>query len=292
LGVPIQLHPARAELVGDGTVTLADGRRLGWAEHGASDGRPLVWHHGTPGSRLTFLAGDAAARAGVRVIVVERPGFGRSDPMAGRRVSDWPRDLEAFADAHGLDRFAIGGTSGGGPYIIAAAHALASRVTSATMVACAGPFSGSEHDMAVPRRLFLALLRRSPGAAESMLRVAFGARHESFYRAMSAGLSSSDARILARPDVWNLQLSSVREALRQGYGAFVHEVALAAEPWRVALESIDVPVRIFHGTEDRSTPITMARTLAARLPRATLEVVEGEGHFLLVDHASRILESA
>jgi len=101
-------------------------------------------------------------------------------------------------------------------------------------------------------------------------------------------MGPADRRILAREDVWKLQLSSVREALRQGYGTFVHEVQLAAAPYEIALEEIDTPVRIVHGTDDRSTPLAMARELASRLPRATLEVLDGAGHFLIVDHGDRL----
>jgi pimeloyl-ACP methyl ester carboxylesterase len=284
----------------EGTVTLRDGRRLGWAEHGArggaGDGRagPIVWHHGTPGSRLSFLGGDAASRLGVRVIVLERPGFGRSDALPGRRIVDWPRDLEEAADALGLGRFAIAGMSGAGPYLLAAGRALGDRVTRVTMVGCAGPFHarGAVRAMATSRRAFLALVRRSPRAAERVLDLVYGSRHESFYRAMTRGLGDADGRVLAQQDVWRLLVSATSEALRGGYSAFVAEVALASGDWGVPFAEVHVPVALFHGTDDRSTPLAMATHMAERLPDATLEVLPGEGHFLLATHAERILRAA
>jgi pimeloyl-ACP methyl ester carboxylesterase len=43
--------------------------------------------------------------------VVERPGFGLSDFQKGRKLLDWPEDVTAFADALGIERFAVAGNS-------------------------------------------------------------------------------------------------------------------------------------------------------------------------------------
>ncbi|RIK15619.1 MAG: hypothetical protein DCC50_07575, partial [Acidobacteria bacterium] len=52
-------------------------------EHGAPLGVPALYLHGTPGSRVEArLLADAARRAGVRLIGVDRPGFGRA-PLPG-----------------------------------------------------------------------------------------------------------------------------------------------------------------------------------------------------------------
>jgi pimeloyl-ACP methyl ester carboxylesterase len=62
------------------TIRLRDGRRLGYAEGGDPAGRPLLYFHGWPGSRVEGRLGDEAARAkGVRLIALDRPGMGLSD---------------------------------------------------------------------------------------------------------------------------------------------------------------------------------------------------------------------
>jgi pimeloyl-ACP methyl ester carboxylesterase len=124
----------------ENAIALADGRRLAYREYGARDGAPVFFFHGWPGSRLDFAPNDAtAADAGVRVIAVDRPGIGGSDPQAGRRVLDWPVDVAALADSLALDRFAVLGFSFGGPYARACAYALPDRVTYAGLVSCLGP---------------------------------------------------------------------------------------------------------------------------------------------------------
>jgi pimeloyl-ACP methyl ester carboxylesterase len=71
------------------TVSLPDGRTIGLAEYGAPGGRPVLFFHGSPDSRLSaaILAG-AADRNGVRLIALDRPGMGLSDPEPRRRLVD------------------------------------------------------------------------------------------------------------------------------------------------------------------------------------------------------------
>jgi pimeloyl-ACP methyl ester carboxylesterase len=54
---------------------------------------------------------------GVRHIQLDRPGFGLSDFQPGRTVLDWPDDVAHVADLLGIERFAVIGVSGRGPYM-------------------------------------------------------------------------------------------------------------------------------------------------------------------------------
>ena len=78
----------------DGTLRLGDSRTLGYAQYGRPDGQPLFYFHGHPGSRLEArFAHEAAARAGLRVIALDRPGYGLSDSQPGRAITGWPASL-------------------------------------------------------------------------------------------------------------------------------------------------------------------------------------------------------
>ena len=112
----------------EGTVALPDGRRLGYAEYGVRDGTPVLHFHGLPGGRFYDMAGRALVASGAWMFTLERPGIGLSDPKPGRTLLDWPRDVAAFADAMGINRFSALGTSAGAPYALAAGHVLADRV--------------------------------------------------------------------------------------------------------------------------------------------------------------------
>ena len=119
---------------------MSDGRRLGYALYGDRAGVPVFYFHGWPGSRLEAAAlSDPAAKVGVHVIAVDRPGMGRSDHQTSRRLRDWPRDVAALADQLGIDRFRVVGFSGGGPYSLACAALLPHRVIAAGHVSGRAP---------------------------------------------------------------------------------------------------------------------------------------------------------
>ena len=146
-------------------VRMSDGRAIGLCEHGDPQGKPLLWFPGTPSSRLWPVPDAEAARAaGVRVVVIERPGFGVSDFQPNRCVLDWPRDVVQVADALGLDSFAVAGSSGAGPYVGACAYALPDRVCVAGMMGVVAPLDapGVRDGMTARRRVLYRMLGLAP----------------------------------------------------------------------------------------------------------------------------------
>ena len=84
----------------EGHITLPDGRTIAYAEWGDAHGDPVFYFHGWPGSRLeAALCGDAARRHHVRLISLDRPGYGRSTSQRNRTIGAWARDVTAVADA-------------------------------------------------------------------------------------------------------------------------------------------------------------------------------------------------
>jgi pimeloyl-ACP methyl ester carboxylesterase len=108
--------------MGEREVTV-DGRSVMVRDAGDPDGYPVLYFHGTPGSRLDVSFGDdVAEQMGVRIISFDRPGYGRSAsaPFGLRRIA---LDAQAIADVLALDPFATLGWSGGGPFALAVAAA-------------------------------------------------------------------------------------------------------------------------------------------------------------------------
>jgi pimeloyl-ACP methyl ester carboxylesterase len=114
-----------------GHAPAADGRRLTYCDNGDPAATPVISHHGTPGSRLVRHPDEDAMLAdlGLRMISYDRPGYGESDPQPGRRVVDAADDVAALADHLGIDRFAVVGTSGGGPHALACSARLGPRIS-------------------------------------------------------------------------------------------------------------------------------------------------------------------
>jgi len=96
------------------SVRFADGRQLGFVEHGDVTGFPMLFFHGHPGNRLFCHPDDSIASSlGIRLICLDRPGFGLSDFQPNRTLLDWAKDVEELATILGFEDFSVLGFSAG-----------------------------------------------------------------------------------------------------------------------------------------------------------------------------------
>lgn len=261
----------------DERVVRVEGRGVGVCQWGAREGRPAFMLHGTPGSRLLHHPVSVYVEAGVRVITYDRPGYGLSQRLRGRRVADAARDIEAVAQALRIDAFGVVGISGGGPPALAAAAQLpTSVVRCASVVGMAPPDTGSAWlEGCDERETYARLLQEGLPAAEAQ------AREEREW--VEAGMPGLDVS-----GYWTVVLtSSFREAFRTGVGGTADDFASLTAPWEVELSAVRCPVVVMAAREDPWS-LQHGRQLAARLPHAVLTVVDG-GHFGPRDEAERQL---
>jgi pimeloyl-ACP methyl ester carboxylesterase len=233
----------------------------------------------------------------VRLIGIDRPGIGRSDAMPGRRLTDWPADAAAVADALGLERFAVLGLSAGGPYAAACARALGGRLTAAGIVCGVGPPESRREapGMHWPARVGLAVAARSPLLAAAVCGplAHLAGRHAG---TLLAGLErifpAPDRAVLARTDVRTTVLRTFREGVRQGGRGLAEDLTVLATPWGFALEAVRARVLLWHGELDTTVPPAMGRHVAARIPGCQARFLPGEGHFSLpIEHMDEILRA-
>jgi pimeloyl-ACP methyl ester carboxylesterase len=281
------------------TVRLANGRTVGYYEFGAPNGTPVLAMHGTPASGAGFSWADGRARArGVRLVAPDRPGVGRTDrPARGHayRIGDYPPELAATADALGIEQFGVLGYSGGGPYALAVTHALPTRVVATAVVAGSGQMGAwaTIKDFAPTDRRMTRLSVHMPSVARAALAIsARGCRLFPRTSALLANmeLSPTDRAVMRK-------FASARAALalftrateRTSFGALV-DYAAAAYPWDFDVESIAVPLRAWHATDDPLVPIRHSEALVARVPGAELVRWPGEGHLAVIDRVGEVLD--
>jgi pimeloyl-ACP methyl ester carboxylesterase len=130
------------------TIGTPDGRSLTVYDAGDPDGRPILFHHGTPASGVPFDQHVGMAREqGVRLLSYDRSGYGDLTRNPERVVADVVQDVEAIANALGLEHFATWGLSGGGLHALATAAGLPDRVFAVAAVASIAPPDRPELDL-------------------------------------------------------------------------------------------------------------------------------------------------
>jgi pimeloyl-ACP methyl ester carboxylesterase len=282
----------------DATFRLSDGRTLGYAEQGDSDGAPILLFHGIPGSRLIrHPDGEIARRLGVRLFTFDRPGIGLSSPQPGRRMLDWPRDVAEFADAQGLDRFTVMGWSGGGPYALATAHELPDRVAHVVLVASVTPLAGTEFT----RELSPDLRRRArvgsllPWFVHAVVvrdaRVFARNPVRAIEREFEKG-PECDRRILDDPSLKQNWIDSRHETYRQGTRGIYAEALLYLRPWGFDPANVRAPITVWHGESDETLSPAMGRHFADALAGSDATFVPGEGHMVCLTRWEEILRKA
>jgi pimeloyl-ACP methyl ester carboxylesterase len=279
------------------SIVLKDGRALAYAEYGDPGGKPLFLFHGIPGSRIFRPPfDDLTARKQVRLITVDRPGYGGSDFLPGRRIRDWPSDLNALADALALDRFAVCGHSGGGPYVLACARFIPERLTAAGLISSLGPpdAPGALEGIIPQNRLGFAVGGKLPWP---IFRMAMGYifrkgrdHPEAFVHPDEKNPANPDNAMLALPGGWQVCLESTREAFRIGMLGHAWEGYLHVRPWGFSMADIVLPVDLWHGILDIDAPVGMGRAIARSLPHCRARFLEGEGHLLIFKYWEEILD--
>ncbi|MBI9046936.1 MAG: alpha/beta hydrolase [Anaerolineaceae bacterium] len=284
--------PAYAS-INDQKARLPDGRYLGYAEYGDLVGKPVMVFPGAPSSRILPLRKDQAAELGVRLIVVERPGFGLSDFKKGRRLLDWPKDVASFADELGLEEFAVVGISAGGPYAAVCASKLPQRIKRVAIIGGVGPMDHEEFADEMPRirKAGIKIARKVPWMLTVLLSLFFNPQlnPEAFYERILSGNSALDQAKLRNPEMKSVLIRNYQEATREGMQGFANEAVILSDHWGFDLKDIQIPVDVWHGEKDENVSLSAARHLVQNIPDCTAHFLPEQGHWLHLEYWREIL---
>jgi pimeloyl-ACP methyl ester carboxylesterase len=256
---------------------------------------PLLRLQGTPGSRLSRHHDPAIwSDLGLRVITVDRPGFGRSTALPGRGLAVVADDLVDLLDQLALDSVHVYGQSGGGPHALAAAACHPTRVKGVAVAVGAAPITTREAEslLGVNRGGWEAVQRGRDAVVEYLTpyRVAMLSDPLAGFRAAMADAPQADREIIEDP-VWQQGFTeALLEALRSGIDGWVDETVAIVRPWDIDVELIRCAVSWYHGTHDVNAPISSARRLLANIPHAQLTVWESAGHMVAFRHEREVLQ--
>ncbi|MBV8757165.1 MAG: alpha/beta hydrolase, partial [Deltaproteobacteria bacterium] len=237
---------------------------------------------------LGFAAG-AVDRLGVRLIAVDRPGLGRSDPAPGRTLLDFATDIRALSSELSLERPAIIGFSQGSPFALVCAAGGA--VSAAAIVSGTDELARVRDVLPPPARHGIELAEADPPAAEAMFRQMLSpAGLKEMLRVASPQV---DLAVYLEPAFAAAFAAAVDEAFAQGPDGYARDALLAMQRWPFDPAAIRVPVQLWYGSADASpfhSP-DHGDSLARRIPDAKRTVIEGGGGSILWTHGPQILEA-
>jgi pimeloyl-ACP methyl ester carboxylesterase len=103
--------------------------------------------------------------------------------------------------------------------------------------------------------------------------------------------ASATAASLRDDAAFEAIFESQRRAWRGSAEGVMIDAQIYAQPWGFAIEDVHVPVRLWHGIEDRAFAVRLAEEMANRFPNCKARFIQREGHYSLpIRHMHEILE--
>ncbi len=275
------------------TLPLPDGRQLGYATEGT--GFPVVYFHGTASSRLEIqLLKQLTQNNKLRLIGIDRPGYGLSTFKDRTRLRDFVPDVNALTDHLNLDKFTVLSWSGGGPFALTYTALFPDRVTHTILVGCpALPFNPAMAHNNNPLAKFamkspliakfgLGLFRKSVFNANRDIDNYLASRGG---KNMVADWPKPDACFFADPAWLKLMYGAMEEGFRQegnSVKAVYQEHMLFMKLCNEPLSQIpEGKVTLWQGAQDKTCPVDNAHKIAQLLQGAKVEVFADEGHCVM-----------
>lgn len=261
---------------------------MGFSEWGPQEGAVVLFSPGAGTSSFLGFGADVLDELGVRLVAIDRPGLGASDPDPDRTLESFARDVGALVRGRALRAPRMVGFSQGAPFALACAAAgVVTRlaIVSGTDELASGRFAGS-----LPAELtdLVQLAESDPDRAEALFRTMTAERLHHMVSSMS---SPVDRAVYEQPAFDAAYRRALDEGFARGAAGYARDTLLAMRRWNLPLERITVPVDLWYGREDTS-PVhspDFGASLAERIPSARRELREDAGAALLWTHAREIL---
>jgi pimeloyl-ACP methyl ester carboxylesterase/DNA-binding CsgD family transcriptional regulator len=232
-------------------------RVANWLTHLNLDWQSPLWRHW-----FRELSQDH------RLIRYDPRGTGLSDRTVNDlSVEAWVRDLEAVADALGLERFSLLGFCQGGATAVAYAARHPDRVS--RLVLYDSYVQGSLVEGADPER------KRQAEVLADMIEVGWG-REAAAFRQLFANLLIPGASMEQQRWLAELQRRTVSAETAVRLWRAFHRIDIEAVARQVA-----VPSLVFHVRNDAMVPFEAGLQLAALIPEARFVPLAGKNHILV-----------
>ena len=284
------------------TFLLNDERTLGYALYGPQNGKPVLYFHGTPSSRLEpqllqvwgLSLTELLHQYNIQLIAVDRPGMGLSSIDPNRTYTSFAQDAHALLQHLNITRCSLFCWSGGGPYALTLVQQFAASINKVCMVAAISCSFGDAEVYAHMgwNKMYFNSARYTPLLLKGTLEAVKRTTLKSPFSQSLTDLSDVDYALLRHVDHANGFLDlTIKEASRESNEGPVQEATLYFQPFPYTLADIKVPVHFWWGSNDNVVTYIHAKTMEQQLPQVTPHYKMGEGHLsVYINYCEEVLQ--
>jgi pimeloyl-ACP methyl ester carboxylesterase len=281
------------------SITLADGRELEVHTAGTPGETAVVFHHGTPGSALSWQSwlAEVESREGF-AIAYSRPGYGASYRNKGRTVASITKDIHQVLQHFSVKKIVSIGWSGGGPHALA--DSTLQESVAVLTLAGVGEFGVDDLDfldgMGEENHIEFGAAIEGEAQVEKWMQENSGPMAKvtgaDLIEAFGGLIGDADKKALTA-DVAENMAAEYRDSLSNGYFGWLDDDLAFVQHWGFEIRDITKPVELWQGNDDFMVPHAHGKWLASKIPTAKLIFVPGEGHISMGEHRKgQIIENA
>jgi pimeloyl-ACP methyl ester carboxylesterase len=284
------------------TISLSDGRLLGYALYGPPQGRPVLYFHGTPSSRLELLLLQhygvdlevLLTEADLQLVATDRPGMGLStfDPRGD--FLSFASDAGELMQQLGILNCPVLGWSGGGPYALATAYQYPARITSATIICGFARRFDNEVVKAMNSNVwYFRAAKYIPWMLSAGMYILSRRKVDNTVSQRTTGLPYEDFQYMKRlRDLRALARYTLKEACRTSAKGAVYEARAYYKHFGFDLPAIQQPVHYWWGTKDKSVIELHPLAVEKLVPNACMHYRPHEGHLSIwVKYMKEVLQT-
>jgi len=229
-------------------------------------------------------------------VVVERPGFGWSDPKPNITFLEFAADVEQLMQHLAVERFGVMGYSAGSPWALAVAYKMPDKITNVAVISSLAPRNAPKNTQGMPAIFKLAyfLASKAPSVLASIVKQTAGDYQKNPVKAGRTDFGryhKADYELYTKAEYEELFLRSAMEIYSHPHGwvAEAHEYRLWCLPWGFELKDIQSRVGVWHGKLDRGTTRNMSKFLTSQLPNNQQFFIEDCGHLIFFSQYEEIV---
>lgn len=284
-------------------VRLPDGRRIAYRELGCQKqnaDKTLLVLHGLMSSRRVAMPGlteDLMEKYSLRMIAIDRPGYGQSDPHSAQTFKSTSQDIEYMMDELDLgEKISLLGFSMGGAYCWGAARHIPDRLAGIALASPTGNFwwksipvedqKAIVESYSLSDRVISAFNKRAPFP---MIRMYTQVLSDALLNPtidLSSGLSLPDRKCMEMPGVPSYFFRDREESLKKNRGfGIAKDYELLNRGWDFDLPDIrrefkGKKIHVWHGDVDTVVPYRLQKCVHKAIPEVVdLHTLHNHGHF-------------